>query len=235
MLTRLLETRAQNPGKYTDWHVLMGAFTNIVAGADTSWTSLSGILYKLLKNPEVLRKLRQEIEEMSNKGTLSNPGRFREAQQMPYLQAVLKEGQRMFPATGFPLWRVVPEHGVTLSGKFFPPGTIVGINTWVAHRNSTVFGPDPDTFRPERWLDSDTERLALMDSYYMPFGMGPRTCQGKNIALMVLSKVIMQLVRTYDFELDEQLKDKDLKTLNYWIVKQQDFKCRLKLRKADEQ
>jgi cytochrome P450 len=67
------------------------------------------------------------------------------------------------------------------------------------------------------------------------FGMGPRTCQGKNIALMVLSKVIMQLVRTYDFELDEQLKDKDLKTLNYWIVKQQDFKCRLKLRKADEQ
>jgi cytochrome P450 len=122
MLTRLLETRAQNPGKYTDWHVLMGAFTNIVAGADTSWTSLSGILYQLLKNPEVLRKLRQEIEEMSNKGTLSNPGRFREAQQMPYLQAVLKEGQRMFPATGFPLWRVVPEHGVTLSGKFFPPG-----------------------------------------------------------------------------------------------------------------
>jgi cytochrome P450 len=142
-----------------------------------------------------------------------------------------------------------------------------------------VFGPDPDTFRPERWLDSDTERIALMDSYYMPvslpsqlltiacedpsrarlaevlsvpqraypfyllehtslirrvlqFGMGPRACQGKNVALMVLSKVIPQLVRTYDFELDEQLKDKEWKTLNYWIVKQLDFKCRLKLRGA---
>jgi cytochrome P450 len=49
MLTRLLETRAQNPDKYTDWHVLMGAFTNIVAGADTSWVSLCGILYHLIK------------------------------------------------------------------------------------------------------------------------------------------------------------------------------------------
>jgi Cytochrome P450 len=39
---------------------------------------------------------------------------------MPYLQAVIKEGQRMFPATGLPLWRVVPEHGVTMSGQFFP-------------------------------------------------------------------------------------------------------------------
>jgi cytochrome P450 len=122
MLTKLLETQAQNPEKYTDWHVLMGAFTNIVAGADTSWALLDGILYHLIKNPEPLRKLRQEIEDMSSEGTLSNPAKFKEAQRMPYLQAVLKEGQRMFPPTGFPLWRVVPEHGVTMSGKFFPPG-----------------------------------------------------------------------------------------------------------------
>lgn len=122
MLTRLLETRAQNPEKYTDWHVLMGAFTNIVAGADTSWVSISAILYYLIKNPEPLRKLRQEIEDMSSEGTLSDPVKFRDAQRMPYLQAVIKEGQRMFPATGLPLWRVVPEQGVTISGKFFPPG-----------------------------------------------------------------------------------------------------------------
>jgi cytochrome P450 len=66
----------------------------------------------------------------------------------------------------------------------------------------------------------------------LQFGMGPRTYQGKNVALMALSKVIPQLVRTYDFELDEQLKDKEWKTLDYWIVKQQDFKCRLELREA---
>ena len=122
MLTRFLHTKAQNPEKYTDWHVLMGAFTNVVAGADTLWTSLIGILYHLIKNPETLRKLRQEIEDMSSKGTLSNPAKFKEAQRLLYLQAVIKEGLRMYSATGFPLWRAVPEPGVTLSGKFFPPG-----------------------------------------------------------------------------------------------------------------
>ena len=49
---------------------------------------------------------------------------------------------------------------------------------------------------------------------------------------MVLSKVVPQLVRTYDFELDGEVKDSGLKTVNYWVIKQQDFKCRLKLRDA---
>jgi cytochrome P450 len=64
------------------------------------------------------------------------------------------------------------------------------------------------------------------------FGMGPRICQGKNIALMILNKVIPQLVRRFDFELDGPLKDKEWKTLNYWVIKQKDFKCRLKLREV---
>ena len=122
MLTKMLDIKDQNPEKYTDWHVIMGAFTNIVAGADTSWVSLNGILYHLIKNPESLRKLRQEIDDMSAEGTLSNPAKFSETQRMPYLQAVIKEGLRIYPATGLPMWRTVPEPGATLCGKFFPPG-----------------------------------------------------------------------------------------------------------------
>lgn len=56
---------------------------------------------------------------MSSKGALSNPAKFGEAQRMLYLQAVIKEGIRVYPATGFPLWRTVPEPGVTL-WKVFP-------------------------------------------------------------------------------------------------------------------
>jgi cytochrome P450 len=122
MLTKLLDTKDQSPEKYTDWHVIMGAFTNIVAGADTSWVSLNGILYHLIKNPESLQKLRKEIDDMSSKGALSNPAKFSETQRMPYLQAVVKEGLRVYPATGFPLWRTVPEPGATLCGNFFLPG-----------------------------------------------------------------------------------------------------------------
>jgi cytochrome P450 len=142
MLTRLLDTKNQNPERYTDWHVVMGAFTNIVAGADTSWVSLNGILYHLIKNPESLRKLRKEIDDMSSKGALSNPAKLSETQRMPYLQAVVKEGIRVYPATGFPLWRTVPEPGVILCGKFFPPG----VSSTSTLGCTVVRRPQADTF-----------------------------------------------------------------------------------------
>ena len=83
---------------------------------------LIGLLYYLMSNPEALRKLREEIEDASTKGKLSNPVKFIETQSLLYLQAVIKEGLRIHLATGLPLWREIPERGTTLTGKFFPPG-----------------------------------------------------------------------------------------------------------------
>lgn len=48
------------------------------------------------------------------------------------------------------------------------PQTTVGINTWVACRNAEVFAPDPDAFRPERWLEANSKELEHMDRYYIP-------------------------------------------------------------------
>jgi hypothetical protein len=162
MLTKLLDIKDQNPEKYKDWHVLMGAFTNIVASADTSWVSLNGILYHLIKNPESLRKLRQEIDDMSTKGTLSNPAKFSETQRMLYLQAVIKEGLRIYPATGFPLWRTVPEPGATLCGKFFPPGVsnTSALNVlWCTIHKLTRF-PDLDD-RRHKYLGSPSQLYSI--------------------------------------------------------------------------
>lgn len=72
----------------------------------------------------------------------------------------------MYPATGLPLARVVPEQGATIAGQFFPRGTILGVNAWVAHNNTFVFGSDASVFRPERWLES-RERSAYMGRYFM--------------------------------------------------------------------
>ncbi|PMD27973.1 hypothetical protein NA56DRAFT_696994 [Hyaloscypha hepaticicola] len=60
------------------------------------------------------------------------------------------------------------------------------------------------------------------------FGMGSRTCIGKNISLLEMTKLIPQLVRNFDFELEEP--DKEWKTVNVWFVKQTNFNCRIKLR-----
>lgn len=104
--------------------------------------------------------------------------------------------------------------------------SIVGINSWVAHHNADVFGPDPDAFRPERWMPEETsdEDLASMEKYYIPFGGGTRTCLGKNIAMLEISKLIPELIRSYEFE----LVTPEMKFINSWIVKQKDLYIRVK-------
>uniref|UniRef100_A0A0D2XTV8 Pisatin demethylase n=1 Tax=Fusarium oxysporum (strain Fo5176) TaxID=660025 RepID=A0A0D2XTV8_FUSOF len=62
--------------------------------------------------------------------------------------------------------RVVPSDGATLAGQYFPPGTVVGINAWVAHANTKVFGHDAHVFRPERWLDYP-ELVKEREAYFM--------------------------------------------------------------------
>jgi Cytochrome P450 len=98
------------------------AGANMVAGSDTTSISLSAVLYNLYRSPVTLAKLRRELSEHAQAGKISDPITFKEAQSLPYLQAVIKEAIRVHPATGFIMPRVVPVGGVTLSGRYFPQG-----------------------------------------------------------------------------------------------------------------
>lgn len=170
-LIKFLAKNTSKPDAFTSSHVLSGCLVNMVAGSDTTGISLSAVLYYLLKNPRCMDKLQQEVDRFTSNGQLSTYVTYKESQIMPYLQAVIKEALRLHPATGLPLERVVPKGGATISGHFFPEGTIVGINTWVAHRDRSIFGQDADSFSPERWLQDDDERVALMNRFWMPVSL----------------------------------------------------------------
>ncbi|KAH7000795.1 cytochrome P450, partial [Ilyonectria destructans] len=203
--------------------------TNIAAGSDTTSISLCSIMHNLMNRLESLIKLRQEVDKKF--GDLGDirflP--FKDAQSMPFLQACIKEGLRVHPATGLPLARLVPEGGATIGGTFFPGGTTVGVNTWVAHQNKNVFGADAAIFRPERWLEASPEQLSLMNSCFIPFGAGSRTCIGKHISLMEMNKLVPTLVRRYDFS---AFRPENVKYLDYWFVKPQDMYCTVALRQG---
>ncbi|OQD65146.1 hypothetical protein PENPOL_c006G04265 [Penicillium polonicum] len=220
MAMKVVQAQAQNPEKISDYDVLVTAMSNVGAGSDTTAISLSSVLYHLLHTPACMERLR---EETKLSGITGNPT-FKETQAMPYLQAVIKEALRVHPATGFPLFRVVPRGGEVLAGQFFPEGTNVGVNSWVSHYDTNIYGPDAATFRPERWLEADEQQSKLMEQNFIAFGIGSRTCIGKNISLLEMNKLIPVLVRDFDFELSQDNKVDGWMTRNRWFVKPTDFK-----------
>ncbi|KAE8150476.1 cytochrome P450 [Aspergillus avenaceus] len=225
-LTKLLALRKTDKISRVDVDITIG--NNIAAGSDTTASTLAAVVYYLRKHPQAEAKLREEIDALAGEGKISDPVTFDEARRMPYLQACIKEVLRIHPAVGRLLARIVPPEGATLSGQYFPGGTTVGVSPWVLHYNEDVFGPDVTVFRPERWLEADKDRLSLMDQSSISFGVGSRTCIGKNISLLEMSKVIPQLYRQFEFELVNP--DGKWATWNDLFVKQK-FDCYVKERR----
>jgi cytochrome P450 len=171
------------------------ALLQILAGADSTATALRTTFLYILSSPSAYRKVQEEMASAIEAGNVTFPIiRNAEAQALPYLQACIQEGLRMFmPLQGL-AGRVAPKGGDTVSGTFFPEGTEVGIATYAVGHRKDIYGPDADTYRPERWLDNSTETLKSYERVNeLVFGAGRSSCLGKPIAMMELSKAIFEV------------------------------------------
>ncbi|KAL8854153.1 MAG: hypothetical protein Q9221_001075 [Calogaya cf. arnoldii] len=163
------ERHRRDPSTFARDDIAYMIIPNIGAGADTVTATLNAAVYHLSRNPPFLARLRNELDAWAaarEPKTGNDIISTTEAQDLPYLQAVIKEAMRIFPGVGNNILRKVPEGGLTLADQFLPAGTTVGINPYVAHANRDVFGPDADDFRPERWLVNQ-ETAAQMDQYFL--------------------------------------------------------------------
>jgi cytochrome P450 len=213
-LDKLLPLEAS--GKCTRSDTVTACGANIGAGSDTTAISLTAAIGYLAMSPDALAKLREEL----NSADAPDPLSFKDAQKLPYLRAVIYESLRMHPAVGAPLTRVIGPGGLQLAGYFFPPGTDVGVNAWVVHRDTSIFGADADKFNPDRWLTEDSEKRSNMERNWLPFGAGPRVCLGKNISLLEMYKVIPQIVRKFDFEILDDSGKGGYSWKTLWFTKQ---------------
>ncbi|GAA86456.1 cytochrome P450 family protein [Aspergillus luchuensis IFO 4308] len=184
--------------QFSDTDMAYMLTANVFAGSDTTATSLNAIFYLLLKNPTVYQRLMQELEEKRATGELSDLVTFQQAESCPYLQAVMYEALRLYPAAGLQLNRDVPEGGMKVGKYYVPEGTVVGSSAWVIHRLPEIWGPDFEEFRPERWLEGDVGNLKR---FYFSFGGGSRTCVGRNISWLEMSKLVPTLLMRYNIQL----------------------------------
>ena len=130
----------------------------MVAGSDTSAATIGGTLLHLITNARVLQRLRFEMDAAVLSGKISRPViQASEAKQLPYLQACIREGLRVNVPLSPGFAKIVPRGGDMLGGEYVPGGTRIYHNTRGVLRNKDVFGEDVDVYRPERWLDNETE------------------------------------------------------------------------------
>jgi cytochrome P450 len=162
----------------------------IIAGSDTTASGIRGTLLHLITSPDIYCKLRAEIDD----ATLSSPVQDIEAKGLPYLQACIREGLRIWPPATSPGFKLVPKGGDTIAGVYLPQGTKVGMSIYNVMRDKAVFGEDADVFRPERWLDAGDEKRDTMEKQLdMLFSPGKWMCLGKSIAWLELNKVFVEV------------------------------------------
>jgi hypothetical protein len=243
-LSRFLAARkdSEEPELMGDRQLLSYLFMNINAGSDTIGSTLKGIFYYLLQNPDSVSKLHSELQTAQSEGRIEGRSpTWSEAQNLPYLNSVIKEGLRLNPALSLSLERVVPKEGMKLSTSadgekgelYLPAGTVIGINPYVQHRDKRIFGDDADDWRPERWLTTKEAETKDMEHHLMTFGMGKRTCLGRNIAMLELVKIVPAMVLAFELDwADGGWKGGNgWKVINKWVLEQSGLVVKVKERR----
>jgi cytochrome P450 len=152
-------------------------------------------MLNIITSRHIYTTLQAEIDTAVANNKISSPVvRDAEARTLPYLQAIIKEGLRIYPpATGLAS-KVVPPAGDTINGVFLPGGTKVGANFWALMRRTDIFGSDAMAFRPERWLEASPEQLVSMEkTQELVWGYGKYVCLGRGVALIELNKIFVEV------------------------------------------
>ncbi|KAK4206687.1 Pisatin demethylase [Rhypophila decipiens] len=189
--------QAHEEGKLTMRNVQAQTTLGVSGGTDGMSTGLQTFVYHTMRHPTAWQRCREEVLQLKRKNRVVS---FSDAQTMPYLQACIKESLRLFGPLGTGLPRVAVKGGTTIGERNFPEGVALSIHPYSMMRDTTIWGPDANEFKPERWLDEKLG-VAEMDKYYMPFGRGYASCPGINLAKIELSKLAASIVRDYDIRL----------------------------------
>jgi len=156
---------------------------------------MNNVMYNLLKTPAALIKLRTEIDSVLDPSEVVAP--YDKVRHLLYLRACLDESLRILPPSTFGLPRRTPPEGIPILDDYIAGNTSVSISAYVAHRDERVF-PEPDVYRPERWLEKDSKDL---QAAFLAFSTGARGCIGRNISYLEQSVLLASIIHRYDFAL----------------------------------
>ncbi|MFB2738980.1 cytochrome P450 [Umezakia ovalisporum] len=188
ILSLMMATRDEAGEPMTDLELRDELMTLLVAGHETTATSLTWALYWIHNQPQVREKLLQELS------TLGEHPQANAIFRLPYLNAVCSETLRIYPVAVITLTRLV-KSSLQIGEYEFPPGTLLIPCVYLTHHRENLY-PDAKTFKPERFLERQ-----FSASEYIPFGGGNRRCLGMALALFEMKLVLASVVSNWEMEL----------------------------------
>jgi cytochrome P450 len=192
LLSMLLQARDENGLGMSERQVRDEVMTLLLAGHETTALTLTWAFLLLDRNPDA--RLRLEAELAAVLGAESPSPDVVSA--LPYTQAIVNETLRLYPPAYVTGREAIRQTSV--GGTAIPKGHIILISMYTTHRDARFF-PEPDEFRPERWLDGLEKRLPR--GAFIPFGMGSRMCIGAAFAMMEAVLLLATIARRWRFEL----------------------------------
>ncbi|XP_011099348.1 cytochrome P450 81E8-like [Sesamum indicum] len=191
MIDHLLSLQESDPAYYTDVIIKGIIMVMLLAGTETSASTMEWAMAALLNHPPKLDKARVEIDNLVGNNRLVNES---DLSKLPYIQNIISETFRLFPTAPV----LVPHEASAdckLGGYDIPRGTIVQVNAWAIHRDPTVWD-DPTSFNPERF----EEVGEVGPTKLLPFGMGRRSCPGNGLANRVVGLTLASLIHCFEWQ-----------------------------------
>ena len=183
-------------------HVLL----TVTVGAHSISTTLTRIFAVLASQPDCQARIRQELNDAID-GNGFPPIEI--VRNLKYLEAVVKEGLRMFAPLPGGTPAIAPKGGITLeTGDFIPESTQIWIGQHVLMSDERFF-PRAAEFLPERWMDQDTKEsrngneLIKDRRAWIPFGYGAHACAGRALAMEELKLIVARIIRDFDIRFGE--------------------------------
>jgi cytochrome P450 len=166
----------------------LGVF--FLAGHETTASSLTWAFFILSERPDVVARMREEVERVVGDG----PVRLEHTKRLPYVRNFFREVLRLYPPITF-LPRVAARD-TEIAGRRVKRGTMLMIAPWSMHRHQKMW-VNPDRFDPDRFLPAREHEMT--PGAYIPFGAGPRICVGAAFATIETALILATLVRGFDF------------------------------------
>uniref|UniRef100_V5HG78 Putative cytochrome n=1 Tax=Ixodes ricinus TaxID=34613 RepID=V5HG78_IXORI len=172
-----------------DRHVIGNSIVLLAAGFETTATAIGFTLYLLATYPEEQEKVHSEIDAVL---PYDDEISLDSIQNLKRLDMVINESLRLYPAIPILIARLCPRD-MTVKDQFIPAGTSVFAPAWHIHRDPDSW-PEPSRFLPDRFSEDHPERHSLA---FSPFGLGPRYCFGKRLALLEVKMALCEILRKY--------------------------------------